>query len=201
MRRYGSDGSIVRERFVGQLVDDAVDNHRAGIVIDAMQKLAVLEAEARVLVDEAGLHLELDDGHGLLDLDVHLELLRRKSGRALQPERHAGIVLVRFERERRERQDVDAVGVLQDGKVAVARAVAHHMRDAAALPERCPPHPHDVMVSPLDVKRVVVRQGVHDGIRVRAAVVNIADDVQMVDGKPLDEQAQLFDEALPRRCG
>ena len=188
-----------REHLVGKLVGDAVDDHRAGVVVDTMQKLAILEAEARVIVDEARLHLELDDGHGLLDLDVHLELLRGQIGVAFQAERHARVVLIRLERERRERQDVDAVSVFQYGQVAVPRAVAHHVRDAPALPERGA-HPHDVVVAPLNVEGVIVRQGVHDGIRMRTAVVNIADDVQVIDGQPLDEQAKLLDEraAAPR---
>ena len=67
------------------------------------------------------------------------------------------------------------------------------MRDAAALAERGT-HPHDVVVSPLDVKRMVARERVHDDVRVRPAVVDVADDVQMVDGEALDEQAQRLDE-------
>ena len=181
------------EHRVGERVLHAVQHDRATLVVDLVQELAVCKAESGILVDELRLHLELDDGHGLLDLHVHLQLLRRQVRVALEAERDARVVGVGARRERRERQDVDAVGVLQYGQVAVARAVAHHVRDAAALAERGA-HPHDVVVAPLDVERVVAHERVHDDVGVRPAIVDVADDVQMVDGQTLDEQAQRLDE-------
>ena len=181
------------EHRVGQLVFDAVQHHRAALVVDLVEQLATLQAEAGVLVDELRFHLELDDGHGLLDLDVHLQLLRREIRIAFEAEGDARIVLVRLERERGQGQNVDAVGVLQNGQVAVARAVAHDVRDAAALAERGA-HPHDVVVAPLDVEGVVLHERVHDDVRIRPAVVDVADDVQALDGQTLDEQAQRLDE-------
>ena len=182
-----------REELVGELVLHAVEHDGAALVVDLVQKLAVGKAERRVVVDELALHLELDDRHGLLDLHVHLELGGRKVGVALEPEGDAGVVGVGGRRERGERKDVDAVGVFQDGQVAVARAVAHHVRDAAALPERRA-HPHDVVVAPLDVDRVVIHERVHDGVRRGAAVVDVADDVELVHGEALDHRGQRLDE-------
>ena len=67
------------------------------------------------------------------------------------------------------------------------------MRDAAALAERGA-HPHDVVVAPLDVEGVVLHERVHDDVRIRPAIVDVADDVQALDGQTLDEQAQRLDE-------
>ena len=64
----------------------------------------------------------------------------------------------------------------QDGQIAVARAVAHDVRDAAALAERGT-HPHDVVVAPLKIHIVKVHQEIHDLVRVRTSVKNIADDM------------------------
>ena len=124
-----------REHLVGELVFGAVEHHRATRVVDLVQKLAVVEAESRVLVDELAFYLELNDCHRLLNLHVHLELGGGKIGIALERKADARVVGVGVERKRRERQDVDAVGVFQDGEVAVARAVAHHVRDTATLPK------------------------------------------------------------------
>ena len=52
------------------------------------------------------------------------------------------------------------------------------------------------MVAPLDVDVVVLRQRVHDEVRALAPVVDIAQDVQAVDGEPLDEVAQGGDELV-----
>ena len=128
-----------------------------------------------------------------MNLHVHLELGGRKIGIALERKADARVVGVGVERERRKRQNVDAVGVFQDGEVAVAGAVAHHVRDAATLPERSA-HPHDVVVSPLDVHGMVRHERVHDGVRRRAAVVNVADDVQLVYREALDHGRERFDE-------
>ena len=116
-----------------------------------------------------------------------------KVGVALERKADARVVGVGVERERRKRQNVDAVGVFQDGEVAVAGAVAHHMRDAATLPERSA-HPHDVMIAPLDVHRMVRHERVHDSVRRRAAIVDVTDDVQAIDRKALDHGRERFDE-------
>ena len=181
------------EHAIGQRVFHAIDHHGARLVIDLVQQLAAFQPELGVLVDQRRLHLELDDGHGLLDLHVHLKLGRRQVGVALQAETHARIVTVRVKGEARQRQDVDAVGVLQDGQVAVAGAVAHHVRDAAALPEGRA-HPHDVVVAPLDVHIMLCLQRLHDDIGLRAAIVDVADDVQLADGQALDELRERLDE-------
>ena len=182
-----------REHLVGELVLGAVEHHRAASVVDLVQKLAVAKAESRILVDELAFHLELDNRHRLLDLHVHLELGGGKVGVALEREPDARVVGVGVERERGERQNVDAVGVFQDGEVAVARAVAHHVRDATALAKRGT-HPHDVMIAPLDVHRMVRHERVHDGVRRGAAVVNVADDMQLVHREALDHGRERFDE-------
>ena len=128
-----------------------------------------------------------------MDLHVHLELGGGKIGIALERKADARVVGVGVERKRRERQDVDAVGVFQDGEVAVARAVAHHVRDATALAKRGT-HPHDVMVSPLDVHGMVRHERVHDSVRRRAAIVDVTDDVQAIDRKALDHSRERLDE-------
>ena len=104
-----------------------------GAELDGVKLLAIFEAEGRILVDELGFHLELQDGHGLLDLHVQTVLFRREARIALQRVAHAGVFGISGLRERCERSQVDAVGIFQDGEVAIARAVAHHVRDAAPL--------------------------------------------------------------------
>ena len=176
------------EHLVDELVIDAVHDNGALLEIDLVKQVAILEVETRVLLDELAFNLELNDGHGLLNLDVQLEVLRRQLRIALKAERHARIVLVRAKRKRCERQDVDAIYVLEHRKVAIACAVSHHMRYAAALAQRGP-HPNDVMIAPLYVERMEAHERVHDQMRCRTTVVNVADQMQMVDGEALDDHA------------
>ena len=55
-------------------------------------------------------------------------------------------------------------------------------------------HPEDVVVAPLDVQRMMMHERVHDLVGMSAAVVDIADDVQVVDGQPFDEIGQSVNE-------
>lgn len=52
------------------------------------------------------------------------------------------------------------------------------------------------MVSPLDVEVMIVAKRVHDDVRTRSAVVDIAHDVQGVDRQPLDKVAHGYDEVV-----
>lgn len=56
------------EGCVQQLVLDAVHDDRSALTVDQVQKVAIVQAERGVLGDKCRLHLELDNGHGLLDL-------------------------------------------------------------------------------------------------------------------------------------
>ena len=51
------------------------------------------------------------------------------------------------------------------------------------------------MVAPLDVDIVVVEDHVENRVGTAAAVEEVADDVQMIDGETLDEHAERLDEA------
>ncbi len=182
-----------RKHLVDQLVLDAVNDDGAAVAVDLPQQVAIVELEARILRDKGRLDLELDDGHSLLDLHVQLDLGRRQVGVALQAESHARIVAIGLLRERGERQNVDAVGVFQDGQVAVARADAHDVGNAPALPERGA-HPDDVVVAPLDVDVVMRDERFHDGVGRGAAVVDVADDVQAGNGQALNGVRERFDQ-------
>lgn len=57
-------------------------------------------------------------------------------------------------------------------------------------------HPEDVMVAPLNVQGVVMHEFVDNFIGMGAAIVNIPDNVQMVDGKALNESRQGKDKLV-----
>ena len=46
-------------------------------------------------------------------------------------------------------------------------------------------HPYDVMVSPLDIDRMIVNQCIHDDMCPRAPVKYITNNMKMVYDKPL----------------
>ena len=78
----------------------------------------------------------------------------------------------------------------------VTDVIAQDIGDAGGI-AGSGPHPKDVVVAPLDVQGMMVHEGIHNLIGMSAAVVNIADDVQVIDSQAFDEIGQSVDE-LPR---
>ena len=70
--------------------------------------------------------------------------------------------------------------------VAIAQGDAQHVGNAAIV-TGSGTHPQDVVVAPLDIKVVVVAQDVHDFIRAGTAVIDVAQEVQHINGQLLNQ--------------
>ena len=68
---------------------------------------------------------------------------------------------------------VDAVAVLQHPMVMVRQGRFKHCTDAQRA-AGCGPHPHYVVVAPLDVHTVVTHQQIQDDLRMRSPVEQVA---------------------------
>ena len=177
---------------VGELVGGAVHRHRAPVKVNGAQQLAVGQPKRGVLVDEPGLRLELDDGHGLLHLDGALQVGGRQVGASLEAKGRTGVVRIGAHRKVEQRREVHAVGVGEHGEVAVTGADAHHVADAAGLPERRA-HPHDVVVSPGDARLGEARHLVQNEVGRRSPVKDVAQQVEALHGQQLDGASQGAD--------
>ena len=93
----------------------------------------------------------------------------------------------------REGTQRDAVARLQNLKIVVVDGVGEYGSHQSAAAGGGA-HPQDVVVAPLDIHAVVVQKRVHDDIRAGTAVKDVADDVHMVHGQPLDYRAERRDE-------
>ena len=68
----------------------------------------------------------------------------------------------------------------------VSGADTDHICNAAQLSGRCP-HPYNIMVSPLDINRMIFQQLIHNKMRSRSSVINITDNMQMIHNQTLDQ--------------
>ena len=91
--------------------------------------------------------------------------------------------------------EVDAVAVLHHAVVVVSEGGLQHRADADGTAGRRA-HPDHVVVAPLDVHIVVAHQQVKDDVGAGAAVEQVAHDVELVHGQPLDELAEADDELI-----
>ena len=165
--------------------------------IDQVQEVAVVHPEFGIAVDHEFLLLELDDGDGLVQFGDQGQLRFGEGFVFVLPraEKRTGVVGVGFHREGGQRQEVDAVAVFQGGKVRIAETHAQDIGHAGTA-ARSRTHPDDVVVAPLDIVVVIVAQGLHDQVCARAAVVDVADDVERVDDQPVDDIADGGDEVV-----
>ena len=142
-----------------------------------MQQAAALHAVFGMPRDELAFQLEQKDGDGLK---------RRRFSHG------AGVGLAG---EQGQRPQADAVAGFQQLHVVVLQAAAHDGGHAHGVAGGRA-HPQDIMVAPFDVHGMVVQKQIHDAVRVRASIIDIAHDVQPVHRQALDQPAQRHDELI-----
>ena len=104
-----------------------------------------------------------------------------------------GIILVTVQRKPCQRDEIDPVSVFQGVEIIVSGADPHHIGNTRPMSGRSP-HPEDVVISPLDIQRMIIHETVHNPVSSRSAVIDIPDHMEMVDGQPLDQMAQGRDQ-------
>ncbi len=146
-------------------------------------------------LDNLGFELELDDRDGFMHPGDRLARVVLHGWPGLGQKQLAGIVAVARLGEALQTAQVDRVAVEQRLEVAVAQREAQHIRDQRIAAARGG-HPRDIVVAPLDRDIVVGHQAIHHPLGGRAAVVDIAQDVEPVHHQALDEIGQGDDHLL-----
>ena len=144
---------------------------------------------------QLSLHLELDDGDGLVHLHVQFRLAGAACIGSFKRKTGAGVIPVHVQGKCGQGQQVDPIPLLQDIQVAVSCADTDHIGNTPLL-ARSGAHPEHIMVSPLDIQGVVGHQFIHDDMRARPPVIDIPQDVEMVHNQPLDQFAERHNEFL-----
>ena len=156
-----------------------------------------------MLGDELSLYLKLDDGNGFVHLGCQaLGLLVYGSCATT----HLGhkfctfIILVGFHGKSGQGDKVDAVAFFQGGEVGIAQAQTDHIANAGVI--TCgSTHPEYIVVAPLYIPTVVMAHLVEDDVGSRSTIVDVAEDVQLVYGKPLYHIGYGDDEVVGTSCG
>ena len=193
VRIFRVDG---REVAVAQRVFAARQFDRALFKVDLVEQQPVVHVERGVAADGLPFELELDDCDRLMHAADAVDIVARRQFLCIQQPWHEALdvaVTVSFVRKQGKRTQADAVAGFDNIEVVVGDGVTQYSCDAgAAAGGRA--HPQHIVVAPLDIDRVVVHQHVHNDIRARATVENIADNVQVIDDQPLDQVAHGDDE-------
>ena len=192
VRVFAVDG---REVHVLHRPDDAVHGDGLVFVVDLVEKEPVLHFIFGMALHPLAFQLELQDGGGLVHACVEGQVLAEGVGAALDGEGVEIALAVFVDREAHERDQVDAVAVFEDVQVRVAGGQAEDRGDAERMAAGGA-DPYDVVVAPLDIQRVVVHQVLHDEMWPGTSVIDVADEVQVVDGQADDHGGEGIDAAL-----
>ena len=187
-----------REGRVAHGIRLSVEGKRARCMVDVLQQAAVAHAPFGVGGVERLLEFELNDSDSLVHLRHEAHLLLVGVFAAVFKSRledYARVIGIGFHGKGGQRHHVDAISFLKRLRIGIAQAEAQDAGDATEVARRRS-HPQDVVVAPLDVDVVEVAERVHDKMRARTAVVDVAEDVQAVDGQALDEIAEGDDEVV-----
>ena len=176
----------------------AVVAEHTPLEVNQMEQFAPLHLEFGPTGDNLGLQLELNHGDGLVHLGNQAEglliVLNLVDGH-LGGKHLAGVIGVGLHGEGSQRQEVDAVAILQRGQVGIAHGHADDVGHAGII-SGGRTHPEQVVVTPLDIKVMIVAEGIHDDVCTRSAVIDVAHDMERIDGEPLDEVAHGDDEVV-----
>ena len=179
----GVDGGEIP---IQQLVGNPIQGNSSLLIIDLVQKAAVIHAKAPAAGNELTFQLELDDGDGLMHLHIQLILCPIVVGLPLNLEDRAGVVLIGLQGQGGQGQHIDAVAILQNVQIPVTGTDTKDGGDAGHL-TGSRSHPEDIMIAPLDIQTVIGHELVHNPLRAGTSIINIPQNMQVIDDHALDQ--------------
>ena len=160
-----------------------------------MKKIAILQPHFRMRLNNLSLHLKLNDRNGLMHFQICLHLLGIVNPAASQLKTGAGILPVSIHCKGCQRKEVNSIAVLQNVKISITGTDPDHIGNAPSLP-CCRPHPQNIMVSPLNIHRMMNHQLIHNQMRSWSPIINIPQNMQMIHNQPLNQTAESNDTFL-----
>ncbi len=92
-----------------------------------------------------------------------------------------------------QRKHVDTISIFKCVEVVVAKRNANHIGNQCQV-SGSGSHPNNIVVSPLDVNRMVIYQTIHYFIGIRPAIKNVTNNMQAVNQQALDKFTDGNDE-------
>ena len=186
-----------REIRILQRIALSIDGHRALFIIDLIEEHTVVELILRMAADQCPLLLKQDDTDSLAHLrgEARIDRVRDIGIQEMRLEAGTWIIAIHLLRIHRKRAQIDAIAVLEHIEGVIGGSDAENACDAGRITTGSP-HPLGIMISPLDIHIMEAHQLLHDLVRMRASVEDIADDMEIIDDEVLDQLRQGHDEII-----
>jgi hypothetical protein len=154
-----------------------VNLDRAGLKIDSVEKVPVLQFPFGTATNDLSFEFELNDRRGLLH-PRHQEVVAQ--ARALRLEALRRVVAVNRSRESFERRGDDAVALFELRKPTVAERDSEDSCDERRIAE-ARAHPLCVVIAPGERDVRLLQQVLDDAVNARAAVAEVSGDDDLGD--------------------
>ena len=163
--------------------------------IDPVKQTAVFHMKFSVSVDKLSFQLELNDRNCLMHLLTQFFFQCIIIGSSLHLKCITRIIFVNFHGKSSERKHIDSITVFKNIKIAISNTVTQYRCNTCTLSDSSS-HPYNIMISPLNIKGMVIHQTIHNKMRTRSTVKNITKNMQMIHNKPLDQFCKRNDKIL-----
>ena len=164
--------------------------------IDPMKQTTLFHMEFFVPADQLTLQLKLDNGNSLVHFPSKLFFQNTiVIGISLHLKSSTWIILISLHCKGCQRHEIDPISILKNIHISVTDAVPDHRCNAGFL-SCSSSHPDHIMISPLDIQRMIFHQTIHDEMRARTSVINISQHMKMIHNKTLDQFCQGNDKIL-----
>ena len=154
-----------------------------------MQKISVFQLKSRIFFDNLPFYLKLDNRNRLMHLHVQHCFAGIIVRIILQFKAATWIIPICVQCKCSKRQEVNSIAILQNLQICISCTDADNICNTALL-SCCRPHPEHVMISPLDIHRMITHQLVHNNMWSRPTIINISYNMQMIYSKSLDQFTQ-----------
>ena len=107
----------------------------------------------------------------------------------------AGVIFVISKGKGCQGQKINTISVFQNIQIGITGTNPNYRCHTTRLSCRCP-QPENIVISPLDIQRMIVFQTVHNLVRPRSPVINISQNVQMIYHQSLNQLRQCHNKLL-----
>ena len=145
-----------------------------------LQQFTICHSKLRTAVDDLGFQLKLDNSDRLVHLSNQAQrfLIIMSIGKIhFRHENGARIISVSIHSKGSKRQQIDSVTVFKCSQITISHRHTYHIGYATVI-AGSGAHPQNIVIAPLNIEIMIIAQGIHNDMRSRSAIIDVAYDMK-----------------------
>ena len=155
--------------------------------INHMKQLPTLHVKLRTPVNDFSLQFKLNHGDSLVHLSNQTQrflIMIYFIHRHLRCKHLTRVICIRLHGEGGQRKQINAIPIFQRGQISIAHSHTNHIRHASIITGSSA-HPEQIMVTPLNIKIMIVAQRIHNDVSSWSSIIDISHYMQSINGQTL----------------